>query len=365
MEKARLGEIAELITKGTTPTSIGYKFEEKGISFVKIEAISTTGRFLENKFSYISEECNNNLKRSQLCENDILFSIAGAIGRVAIVEKEILPANTNQALAIIRINDKYNKRFLKYLLSSNYIKKQYNKKKQGVAQVNLSLKDIAEFEIPVMDLKSQNKIVNKLDKVQELIDLKNKQKEELEEFIMSKFVELFGEIISNSKNWKLHKWMEVLEIRNGRNQKEVEDVNGKYPIYGSGGIMSYANDYICKEDTVIVGRKGNINNPILVRTKFWNVDTAFGLEPNKQKIVVEYLYYFCKFYNFEKHNRAVTIPSLTKSDLLNIDIPVPDFELQNQFAKIVQEIDEQKKKVENNLQGIKKLQESLMNLYFE
>jgi len=131
MEKARLGEIAELITKGTTPTSIGYKFEEKGISFVKIEAISTTGRFLENKFSYISEECNNNLKRSQLCENDILFSIAGAIGRVAIVEKEILPANTNQALAIIRINDKYNKRFLKYLLSSNYIKKQYNKKKTG------------------------------------------------------------------------------------------------------------------------------------------------------------------------------------------------------------------------------------------
>ena len=72
------------------------------------------------------------------------------------------------------------------------------------------------------------------------------------------------------------KFSDVLEIKNGRNQKQVENPNGKYPIYGSGGIMGYADDYICEPYTVIIGRKGTINNPIYVETPFWNVDTAFG-----------------------------------------------------------------------------------------
>ena len=158
----------------------------------------------------------------------------------------------------------------------------------------------------------------------------------------SQFVELFGDIILNDKKWNISKWNDVLIIKNGKNQKKVENPEGEYPIYGSGGIMSYADDYICNENTVIIGRKGNINNPILVKTKFWNVDTAFGLEPKIDKINAEYLYYFCDFYNFEKHNKAVTIPSLTKTDLLNIDIPVPDFKLQNKFAEFVKLIDKQK-----------------------
>ena len=167
---------------------------------------------------------------------------------------------------------------------------------------------------------------------------------------------MFGNPILNNKKWKINKWNEVLKIKNGKNQKKVEKEDGKYPIYGSGGIMSYANDYICNEDSVIIGRKGNINNPILVRTKFWNVDTAFGLEPSKEKIIVEYLYYFCYFYNFEKHNKAVTIPSLTKTDLLNIDIPVPPIELQNKFAELVEQIDKQKFIVMKILSHVSKIQ---------
>ena len=77
-----------------------------------------------------------------------------------------------------------------------------------------------------------------------------------------------------------------------------------------------------------------------------------------------YLYYFCNFYNFEKHNKAVTIPSLTKSDLLNIDIPIPDIELQNQFAEIVKQIDKQKFEIENSLKEMQELYESLMERYF-
>lgn len=126
---------------------------------------------------------------------------------------------------------------------------------------------------------------------------------------------------------------DVLQIRNGRNQKTVENPDGMYPIYGSGGIMGRANDYICKANTVIVGRKGNINNPIYVEEPFWNVDTAFGLEADETKLFPKYLYYFCLYFNFEQLDKAVTIPSLTKSDLLKVQIDVPDLTVQADIAK--------------------------------
>lgn len=133
---------------------------------------------------------------------------------------------------------------------------------------------------------------------------------------------------------------DVLEIKNGKNQKAVEDPEGKYPIYGSGGIMGHANNYICKGQTVIIGRKGNINNPIFVEEPFWNVDTAFGLEANTKILKPRYLFYFCKHYNFEKLNKTVTIPSLTKADLMKIEINLPKLEEQQIIINILLKIEE-------------------------
>lgn len=125
---------------------------------------------------------------------------------------------------------------------------------------------------------------------------------------------------------------DILEIKNGRNQKNVENPNGKYPIYGSGGIMGYADDYICEADTVIIGRKGSINNPIYVEEPFWNVDTAFGLSAKREILMPRYLYYFCQYFDFERLNKAVTIPSLTKSDLLKIELKLPTIETQKKIV---------------------------------
>lgn len=136
--------------------------------------------------------------------------------------------------------------------------------------------------------------------------------------------------------WEKKVWNDVLKILNGKNQKAVEDINGKYPIYGSGGIMGYANDYICPEHSVIVGRKGNIDKPIYVDCKFWNVDTAFGLVANSDILNSRYLFYFCKVFNFQTLNKAVTIPSLTKSDLLKINMLIPPIDEQ---LAIVAELD--------------------------
>jgi type I restriction enzyme S subunit len=134
--------------------------------------------------------------------------------------------------------------------------------------------------------------------------------------------------------WEIVNWEDVLTIKNGKNQKKVSNPSGKYPIYGSGGIMGRADDFLCHEGTTIIGRKGSINNPIYVNEKFWNVDTAFGLHP-KSTLDNKFLYYFCTTYNFLKHNKATTLPSLTKADLLKIKIPLPPLPQQKKVANIL------------------------------
>lgn len=168
--------ITEVVTKGTTPSSVGFQFDDNGtVNFVKIESIDMMGNFIKEKFAHITNECDEKLKRSKLKNNDILFSIAGAIGRTAIVSEDILPANTNQALAIIRLNsNRVNVKFLNYMLNSEYVIKQYNKKKQGVAQINLSLNDISNLEVLIPPIELQNKfekIVEQIDK-QKFVNLK-------------------------------------------------------------------------------------------------------------------------------------------------------------------------------------------------
>ena len=149
---------------------------------------------------------------------------------------------------------------------------------------------------------------------------------------------------------------EVLEIKNGRNQKAVENPDGLYPIYGSGGIMGRADDYICNAGTVIVGRKGTINNPIFVNEPFWNVDTAFGLEANKDVLYPKYLFYFCKNFDFESLNTTVTIPSLTKNNLLKIQMPIVSLSEQQ---KIAAELDTIQSAINNKKQQLSLLDEAV------
>ena len=164
------------------------------------------------------------------------------------------------------------------------------------------------------------------------------------------------------KGWEYKRWKEVLTIINGKNQSAVVDENGEYLIYGSGGIMGYANNWLCPENCVIIGRKGNINKPIFVETKFWNVDTAFGLNANKEYLLPKFLYYFCLDYNFERHNKAVTIPSLTKADLLKIDIPLPPKSTQ---LAIVSELDKINELIRLKKEQLKDFDNLAQSLFYE
>lgn len=174
----RLGDLCEKITKGTTPTTLGFSYTNAGIRFIKIENISQRNCLMDNEYSFISDECHRALIRSELQENDIVFSIAGALGRCAIVKKEFLPANINQALAIIRLKDKRLTKFIWLLLSSEVIKGQITSLKTGVAQYNLSLKQIGDIKIPLPPIEKQKEIVAEIEQLEK--EIKNKEQEIIE-----------------------------------------------------------------------------------------------------------------------------------------------------------------------------------------
>ena len=210
IKKVRLSEISKLITKGTTPTTIGFEFQDCGINFLKIECFDELGNYIPEKVTHISEECNEKLKRSKLETGDILFSIAGAIGRVAIVNDEMLPANTNQALAIIRIKDEdVYLPYIKLILTSPIIKKQFEKKKQGVAQLNLSLKDINELEIPLPNKAKQIEYAELFQKSTNIITHLRTQLEKLDLLVKARFVEMFGDLANPECRWDRCRLIEV------------------------------------------------------------------------------------------------------------------------------------------------------------
>ena len=163
------------------------------------------------------------------------------------------------------------------------------------------------------------------------------------------------------EGWSYKKLGEVCDIINGKNQKMVENPNGAYPIMGSGGIMGYADDYLCLEGTTIIGRKGTINKPIYVDTKFWNVDTAFGLQP-KDNNNCRFVFYLCKSIDFTRYDKGVTIPSLVKSDLLQIKVSVPPLSTQQQ---IVEELDLLSGIIEKQKAQLKELDNLAQSLFYD
>ena len=170
-EIIKLKFLASRITKGTTPSTISKDFVDEGINYLKVESISDDGTILNEKCSFIDKETHRILFRSQLKENDIVISIAGAIGRVAIISKDILPANTNQAVGIIRLRQEFNnQKWITYLLNSEPIMNHYKLEVVETAQANLSLENVGIVDLTIPPATEQQAIVNFLDYKTRLID---------------------------------------------------------------------------------------------------------------------------------------------------------------------------------------------------
>lgn len=149
---------------------------------------------------------------------------------------------------------------------------------------------------------------------------------------MNKIDKLLEELCPNGVEFK--KLGDVCKIMNGKDYKHLND--GKYPVYGSGGIMTYVDTFVYDEPSVLLPRKGSIGNIYYVDTPFWTVDTIYWTKINVQYIVPKFLYYYMQTQDLESKNTARgAVPSLTQAVLNKIEIPLPPLEVQNEIVGIL------------------------------
>lgn len=159
-------------------------------------------------------------------------------------------------------------------------------------------------------------------------------------------------------NWKTYNLSEILEIKYGKDHKKLEE--GNIPVYGTGGIMRYANKFLYDKESILIPRKGSLNNIYYINEPFWTVDTLFWSKVNYGLAFPRFVFYKLKVLDFANMDVGSAIPSLTTNLLNNLKISLPPLPEQQAIASILSTIDEQ---IENNLAMNKTLEEMAMALY--
>lgn len=212
-----LDSITTKITKGTTPTSVGCTFENSGVNFIKSESLGNSRNIDRSKFAFISEQTHEKLKRSQIEKNDILFSMAGMfLGKTGIVTDDLVPANTNQAVAIIRIDtEKANHEYVYYYLNQRSVVQAVNASSAQSAQPNINLKQIGQIKIDLPERKLQDKIVSILSAIDFKIEKNNQINENLEQQAQAIFANEFLSLESLPDGWKRGSLIDIADYLNG------------------------------------------------------------------------------------------------------------------------------------------------------
>ncbi|MBT1286307.1 restriction endonuclease subunit S [Phocaeicola dorei] len=364
----RLEDIA-YVASGSTPDKTC--FVENGVPYIKMYNLRNQKIDFAYHPQYITEEVHNGkLQRSRTEVGDLIMNIVGPpLGKLAIIPTTLPQANFNQAAILIRpykfkeVLVSYLKVYLEEMSEINSIAT-----RGSAGQVNISLTQSQNMRIPIPPLNEVRRIIEEVSKYDILIDSLKQNITDIQNLIAytkSKIFDLaiHGKLVPQDPNdepaiellkrinpeftpcdnghytqlpegWAICKMKQITSITNGKSQKNVETLNGIYPIYGSGGVIGRANQYLCIAGSTIIGRKGTINNPIFVEEHFWNVDTAFGLKAN-DAILDKYLYYFCLSFDFSKLDKSTAMPSLTKTSIGNVLIPIPPYKEQERIvAKI-------------------------------
>lgn len=326
-----------------------------------------------------------------LPKNSVLVTCIGTIGKVGIIEKE---ACCNQQINAIITNKNINPKYIAYSILN---KKQWLQQKANAPVVPIINKsDFSNVEIYIHNIEEQNIIVNQLDKVQEIIDLRKKQIEELDELIKSRFVEMFGNPKLNEKNWikaPMGKYMTVLTDFSS---------NGSYKTLDSTVVMYDEPNYAYMVRTIDLENEEYKNNVKYITEEAYNFLSKSKVYPNdiimnkigsagkvylmpdvgmpvslgrnaflfryNDDVVPLFIYYLLKSEygtnEISQYVRGAVTKTITKDDVRKVKIIVPPIELQNKFAEFVRQIDEQKISIEKGLKETEELQESLMNKYF-
>lgn len=374
-----------IVVTGNTPSKKNKEYyNSKDIRFFKpsdMNDYSITNLNLSEEF--LSEKAR---KKARILPKDtILVTCIGNIGKVGILQVE---SACNQQINAIIPNINMNSRYIAYLISS---KKEYMQSKANAPVVPIMNKtDFSKIEIEVVEKEEQDEIVNKLDAVSEIIDIRKKQINELDKLINSKFIEMFGNLKINDKNWrKVEKISNVCILNPSKSElsnvnnievslipmravsengkintsrcKLLSDVKSGFTYFAEDDVL-FAKITPCMENGKGAVATGLINNIGFGSTEF-HVLRPTGL------INSIWLYTLTSMHVFRKEAEMHMTGSAGQKRVPikffeDYKIGIPPIELQNQFAVIVRQINNQKNEIENSLKETKKLLNSLMDKYF-
>ena len=346
-------------------------------SSVKIRDISSNeGQLAANYSNY------NSVKPGDLLLNPMdLYS--GANCNVSNLEGVISPAYSN-----LRAKTQLDPKFYDFYFKTQYWTMAMFAHGKGVSYDNrwtLNADTLLNYEIPVPSFNEQTKIVDFLNKqtskIDQLISNQEKQIEKLKQYrqaIITKAVtkgldsnapmkdsgvEWIGKV---PLNWMTPKFKNLATLSNGR---EIEEDGGDIPVYGSGGIFKFTKRPLFEGISLLTGRKGTIDNPMLVNGAFWTVDTMFYTSSiNLKRVLPEYLFYAFKgCCNFGFYKSGSVLPSMTQSQINNIIIPLPTLEDQKQIVAFLQvkmgKIDSLLSLLNRNIEKLNSYKKSLIYEY--
>lgn len=378
-----LDSITTKITKGTTPTSVGCTFENSGVNFIKSESLGNSRNIDRSKFAFISEQTHEKLKRSQIEKNDILFSMAGMfLGKTGIVTDDLVPANTNQAVAIIRIDtEKANHEYVYYYLNQRSVVQAVNASSAQSAQPNINLKQIGQIEIDLPERKLQDKIVSILSAIDFKIEKNNQINENLEQQAQSYFQELF--VDNADPEWTTGTISDLGIVVGGSTPskakpeyytetgiawitpKDLSINKSKFVFHGENDItelgLKNSSAVIMPEGTVLFSSRAPIGY-IAIATDEVTTNQGFKSVVPKQEIGTPFVYFFLKntLPVIEGMASGSTFKEVSGSTMKKVPAVIPDAETLAKFNNFCAPIFAEQRILEEQNQSLAILRDNLL-----
>lgn len=326
----RLGDVCEKIGSGATPRGGKEAYKDAGIPIIRSQNIHDWV-FQPDGLAFLDDEQAESLSNVEVRSNDVLLNITGdSVARACIVPSERIPARVNQHVAIVRAGKEINPT---YLLASLQSKKTtlLSLASSGATRNALTKRMIENLDIDLPSREMQDSIAQVLDSIQYKITLNNRLNDYLSQICDAEFTDF----VSNQRDASWHDGTlnELVEIRYGKDHKKLAE--GPYPVYGSGGFMRSVEKPLSSGESVLIPRKGSLNNVMYVDEKFWTVDTMFFTIPLKPG-AAKYVYQYTKRLDFGTMNSGSAVPSMTTKILNSLVIPIPSDSALVSFNKKLQ-----------------------------
>ena len=340
MSEVLLKDITELIVD--CPHSTAYD-EGKGIPLVRTPNIGK-GRLIYNGMHRVSEEVYNQRNaRAVPQEDDLIFAREATAGNVALIQKGEKVCLGQRTVLIRPDKAKVDPAYLTYTLLAP--KQQYNllSTANGATVAHVNLPTIRNLKLDIPNMETQHHIATILSRYDSLIENYQKQIKLLEEAAQRLYKEWFVDlhcpghettkiIDGVPERWEKKKITDLLEIKYGKDHKKLLD--GNIPVYGTGGIMRYVNSSLYTGESVLIPRKGSLNNIMLVDGTFWTIDTMFYSIPKIENTAKIAYFYLCE-HDMYSMNIGAAVPSMTINILKGMELLLPTDNLRREFEKFV------------------------------